>query len=84
LSQFNPFQTLQPISPRSIQIPSIYASVFQVVFRGAFPPKSCTTFLCGTCFVHLILLDLIYLMIFGVEYKLWSSSLCSFLHSRVT
>jgi hypothetical protein len=38
----------------------------------------------ASCLTHLILLDLIYLRISAEEYKIWSSSLCTFLHSRVT
>jgi hypothetical protein len=36
------------------------------------------------CTAHVTYLDLIYLMIFGEVYKLWSSSLCNFLNSPVT
>jgi hypothetical protein len=58
------------------------------LFPFGFPTNNLYTFLFSliraTCQVHLILLDFIIRILLGEEYKLWSSSLCSFLHPPVT
>ena len=50
----------------------------------SFPIHLLSSPILATCLAHLILLDFITRTILGEEYKSFSSSLCSFLHSPVT
>jgi hypothetical protein len=58
------------------------------LFPAGFPTKTLYTPLLSpiraTCPTYLILLDFVTRTILGEEYRSWSSSLCSFLHSPVT
>jgi hypothetical protein len=57
-------------------------------FPSGFPTNTLYAFFCylirATCPAHLILPDFIFLIIHCEEYKVWSSSLCSFLQPPVT
>ena len=90
LSQFDPFHTPHPTFWRSILILSshLHLGLQSGLLHSSFPAKtlykSILSPIRATCPAHLILLDFITRTILGEDYRSFSSSLCSFLHSPVT
>ena len=90
LSQINPVHASPTTSRRFIVILYSHLSIGlpSGFFPSYFPNKILYTLLLSpihaTCAFHLILPDLITRMVFSEEYRLLSSSLCSFLHSPAT
>ena len=92
LSWASPIQLIypHPTSWRSILILSTHLCLGlpSCLFHSGFPTKTLYTPLSSpirsTCPVHLILLDFITCTILDEEYRSFSSSLCSLLHSPVT
>jgi hypothetical protein len=92
LSQINLVHTIppHPISLRSILILSSHLHLVlpSGLFPSGFPTKILYAFLFSShsCYMspHLIVLDLKFLITLGEAYKVWSSSICSFLEPPIT
>jgi hypothetical protein len=78
--QSSPHHPIPPLQDPSWYYPTTYVLVFPTNNLHAFLFSPIR----GTCPAHLIVLALIIVIIFGEEYKSWSSSLCTFHHSPVT
>ena len=89
LSQINQVHAPHPTSWWSILILScqVHLVLPSGLIPSCFPTKTLYAHLLSTiravCSDHLMLHDLITRMIFGEDYRLLSSSLCSFIHSSV-
>ena len=90
LSQINPLHFTHPTSWKSILIlnSNLRLHFPSGLFPPGFPTKTLYTTLLSplraTCSIYFILVDLIIRIVFGVEYRSLSSSLCSCLHSPVS